>query len=567
MNKKMKRFSTALSLFALVTLASCSTDEIKYPDDYDQPVFNEDNISDDDLAEDTKRYYYNDLTTSDSIYERTVKDVLLKIAETGYNTSGDADDGKAVYTLADDFSTRYTSVADSTGSFASADGESNLLARSQDSFLSTAKGGTYDEDNLFHEYKYAKYLYENYYYLDNTAIDAAFKDNDNGLLVTPDLTYSDVYTTTAVESQYETYMAKELYEDMKINYLTAEYIYKKSYASIGNSNARKVMVVAITDREDEPGDAKTLLDAYIDDYVKGTGDYPKLLGTDPDFSVLSRLWKGITTEAANTLSAHGAERYGTMVLSDDEEAWLKHYGIITDTESHTLIGEILDDKEKLDDGDASRLKVDSDLESTYTGTYTYDVATGLEKAVDDIAQKDLTTKGLYLKSSGISALPSTLTDRLFSPKVTTSKSDVDTMKANPGTAVDYTVYEPDGYRYLTVADTLNNDESDNILYYDSSSKTYYLTRVLDVVDTAGLSLTATDSIYDTAEKKEQIAREVAYAMSTTGSYKSDAGVYWLSRVDFTYSDSDFLEYMKSNYKDVFKTENPYSSEAKYTFTD
>ena len=63
-------------------------------------------------------------------------------------------------------------------------------------------------------------------------------------------------------------------------------------------------------------------------------------------------------------------------------------------------------------------------------------------------------------------------------------------------------------------------------------------------------------------KKEQIAREVAYTMSTTGSYKTNSIVYWLSRTDIKYSDEDFLEYMKSNYKDVFKSDNPYASEDK-----
>ena len=131
------------------------------------------------------------------------------------------------------------------------------------------------------------------------------------------------------------------------------------------------------------------------------------------------------------------------------------------------------------------------------------------------------------------------------------------MKEHPGTKKDISLYGKDGYRYLTVADS-STGTNDDIIYYDASSKTYYLTRLLDVVDTSSLALNSSTSVYDTAEKKEQIAREIAYVMSTAGSYKTNSAVYWFSRTKFKYSDEDFLEYMKTTYKDVFKSDNPYT---------
>ena len=355
----------------------------------------------------------------------------------------------------------------------------------------------------------------------------------------------------------------ELYEDMKVNYLTSEYIYNKSYASIGNTNARKVQIVSIVDRSDEAGDAKLLLDAYVKDYILGTGNHKELLGKDPEFKVLSRLWKGITKKDATSLGLNSS-RYGDVVLSDAEESWLEEYKLRTDSTSRTLLGKVTSDVEKINRGLDNWKLINSDLESTYTGSYAHSLEEGIESAIDDIAKRNLVTKGLYLKGTGISSLPQGLSDRLFSPRVSTSKTTVDKMKTNKGTSEDLTVYEPDGYRYLTVADTVSSDAISNILYYDSSSKTYYITRVLDVVDTSALSKSNSDSIYTSDAAKEQIAREVAYTMSTTGSYKSEASVYWLSRVDFSYSDADFLEYMKTNYKDVFKTDNSYADEPKFT---
>ena len=555
MSRKSKKFSAALAIFSLAFLASCSTTEIKLPTDYSDEAFTHFNNQDGtDLAENKKRDYYDGVTTSDAVYERTVKDVLLKLSDMAHG------DNKPVYNVTDDTTLKYTSIADYTGTFPSASGNSNLESRSKDSMVSTAKGGSYSKNNLYFENKYAKYLNQNYYYL--TADES--KASSTGKFLTPDMTYENIYSSD-LESAYSAYRQRELYDDMKVNYLTAEYIYTKSYASIGNTNARKVQVIAIADRSDEPGDAKLLLDAYINDYIQGDGYYPALKGTDPEFKVLARLWKGITKDNVKSLlgSADDASRYGDVVLSDEEVAWLKHYNIITDSSSRTLLGKVKADVKKINDGLENWRKIDSDLESTYTGSYAHSLEYGITSSIDDIAKRDLVTKGLYLKSSGISSLPGGLTDRLFSPRLTSSKSEITKMKENLGESEDYTVYEADGYRYLTVSDTVAGDDANNILYYDSSSKTYYITRVLDVVDTAGLSKSATDSIYDTDAKKEQIAREVAYAMSTTGSNKSDAAIYWLSRVDFSYSDEDFLEYMKTNYKDIFKTDNTYASEPKF----
>ena len=71
----------------------------------------------------------------------------------------------------------------------------------------------------------------------------------------------------------------------------------------------------------------------------------------------------------------------------------------------------------------------------------------------------------------------------------------------------------------------------------------------------------------TVEQKELLARQVAYSLAPTGDYKTNASVYWLRRIDIKYSDDDFLEYMKSNYKDLFKTESTVDKEEKIKLTE
>ena len=631
-----KKLTASLAAISLLVLAGCSDDEMRYPTNYKDTIVStitNDKGEEVPTAQDTFKKYFQSLTNDDAVYEKAVKKVLTTLSD---NVHGMLDTtasipGKATYAAVND-QNKYVSVADkyyvngTKNAIYDTPTEAtfNLKERAKDTFVSTAKGGSYEEDNEWDESKYAKYLAENYYYLSKDVLDSNY-DGETTLeknatvqkLVNTSLKYDDLYSS-ANATQYTTYMENELYDDMKVNYLTAEYIYNKSYASIGNSNARKVQVIAIADRSDETGDAQKLMDAYVKDYIQDKNS--SLLGTDTDFTVLSKLWKCLTVQSLVRLVGSDENgdaylsvtlrdtttntyqitwnlgldedkknetkalfaRYGVTltdttasidalseVLTPTQEAWLENNDVIdadnNQYKSGTLVGKVLEDAEDLVEGKENWHKLDSSLESTYTGSYTYETTTGLRKAVDDLYVKDLTTEGTYLKSAGISSLPSSLTDRIFSTRVSAKTSVVNELKSNPGVkGDDLTVYENDGYRYVTVADTISTD-TNNIVYYDASSKTYYLTRVLDVVDTAAIANPNEDSstsIYATAEQKQQIAWEVAYAMATTGSYKSDAGVYWLSRLNFEYFDENFLEYMKSNYKDVFKSENPYASATK-----
>ena len=545
-SKKIKNLALlALASFALV---GCD-DEVKLPTNYEDPIYDVSNIVDNGnkvpVIGNDYEHYYNAVTSSNDVYAKAANQILLDISKVAHGYGDSAVSNHDVTSVVAD--TYEGSVSDSYDKVASVS-KDNLAERAKKSMVTTAKGGSYSKDNLFYERKYARYLSDSYYYLDINLDEVS----NTGKFLTAENDYEDIFDTT--KEFYNQYMQEELYDDMRINYLTAEYIYTKSPASIGNSNARNVQIIGLTDRTDKPGAAKKLLDAYIKDYIKGEKK-------DPDFYVLSRLWKGITAETANKIDA---DRYGAeIILTADEEQWLRNNGVLPSDKkfdavtSDTLTGKVLSDIEKLEAGKDDYNRLDATLESTYTGSYTYDINTGIRKAIDEIAKSNLITKGIYLSSSGISSIPSDLSSRIFSPKLTTNKNDIAAMKENPGTKKDISLYGNDGYRYLTIADTLTGT-NDDIIYYDADSKTYYLTRILDVVNTSALSSTSTTTVYDTAEKKEQISREVAYAMSTTGSYKTNAAVYWLSRTKINYSDDDFLEYMKSTYKDVFKADNPYT---------
>jgi hypothetical protein len=575
----------------MLTLASCSTTKIKYPTDYNSTLYSDvDTFAADKavtVVENNKEQYYKNVLSTEGVYKEAVNQILLAIASEAHNYDATTKTGTNVNAVSSDAITA-SSVLDSTTLPTLSAKNENLQNRAKLSMESTSRNGTYAKDNLFYENKFLTSLKENFTLGAGNA-DVTLNDL-NGLLVTPFMTYDNIYGTDSKNNdnitRYQYYFKNSLYEDMQINYLTSEYIYNKTYSAIGNSNARNVQVIALTDRSDEQaiGSAKKLLDAYVRDYIKGSGTVTNLVGTDKDFSVLSRLWKGISKDVIDGVSTTDTDadlekRYGlvngtrnstSVVLTDDEKAWLKTNGLIGDDvrqNNYTLAGKVTKDQDTLDKGIADLNKADTTLESTYTGSYTYDIATGVRKAIDDIATKSLVTKGVYLKSDGLSSLPTALKERVFSLDMTTSADDITYMKANPDTSKDsITVYEKDGFRYVTKTGTLNGSDTDNIIYYDSSSKTYYLVRILDVASSSSLSTTNTDSMYS-ADQKAYFARQIAYAMSTTGTYKTDSAIYWLRRTKISYSDDAFLTYMKTNYKDLFKTTSSVDSEDKISIAN
>jgi hypothetical protein len=591
MSRSNHRFATSLLALAMLTLASCSTTKIKYPTDYNSTLYSDvDTFAADKavtVVENNKEQYYKNVLSTEGVYKEAVNQILLAIASEAHNYDATTKTGTNVNAVSSDAITA-SSVLDSTTLPTLSAKNENLQNRAKLSMESTSRNGTYAKDNLFYENKFLTSLKENFTLGAGNA-DVTLNDL-NGLLVTPFMTYDNIYGTDSKNNdnitRYQYYFKNSLYEDMQINYLTSEYIYNKTYSAIGNSNARNVQVIALTDRSDEQaiGSAKKLLDAYVRDYIKGSGTVTNLVGTDKDFSVLSRLWKGISKDVIDGVSTTDTDadlekRYGlvngtrnstSVVLTDDEKAWLKTNGLIGDDvrqNNYTLAGKVTKDQDTLDKGIADLNKADTTLESTYTGSYTYDIATGVRKAIDDIATKSLVTKGVYLKSDGLSSLPTALKERVFSLDMTTSADDITYMKANPDTSKDsITVYEKDGFRYVTKTGTLNGSDTDNIIYYDSSSKTYYLVRILDVASSSSLSTTNTDSMYS-ADQKAYFARQIAYAMSTTGTYKTDSAIYWLRRTKISYSDDAFLTYMKTNYKDLFKTTSSVDSEDKISIAN
>ena len=572
--KKTKRVLPVLATLLLLSSCSTSSDPVKYPSDYKDKIFDNSVINSDPniIGNDWKHYYDDVIPSKSSIYTNLLTQMLVDVSTVAHNNDGTEGSGSDVTRIMKDFDNQAHSVY-KDGEYSSAVAYDNVKERAKDKMFSTVTVDSANvKDNLFYESKFVS-AQQLAYTLGGTFDDT--KVSSQGVLVNPNTTYEDVFKAG---DQYSYYLEKTYYNDLKIQYLTADYIYNKSYASIGNSTARKVQIVKLTDRTDNVGAAKRLLQAYVEDYISNPSS--PLLGKDPEFKVLSKLWKGITSSFVDSIEGGAfSSRYDeNTYLTSEEISWLKDKKLMTDTTSDLAIGKIMADKKKLDKMDIDNPANEnpyssyiSELEDTYTEKYKLSIGVGLRNAVDKIVKDNYVTEGIYTSSDSIDSLPAALKNNIFSVNLALDKSTVDNMKnkkdkdgkdSDNYVSIDgVSIFQADGNRYIINNGSTSSDDN-KIIYYDSENKAYYLVRILDAVSNASLSQSSTTSMYDSAKKKEQIAREVAFKLASSDTYKKEATIYYLRRLNIDYSDSDFLNYLKENYKDLFKTESTYDQEPK-----
>lgn len=572
--KKTKRVLPVLATLLLLSSCSTSSDPVKYPSDYKDKIFDNSVINSDPniIGNDWKHYYDDVIPSKSSIYTNLLTQMLVDVSTVAHNNDGTEGSGSDVTRIMKDFDNQAHSVY-KDGEYSSSVAYDNVKERAKDKMFSTVTVDSANiKDNLFYESKFVS-AQQLAYTLGGTFDDT--KVSSQGVLVNPNTTYEDVFKAG---DQYSYYLEKTYYNDLKIQYLTADYIYNKSYASIGNSTARKVQIVKLTDRTDNVGAAKRLLQAYVEDYISNPSS--PLLGKDPEFKVLSKLWKGITSSFVDSIEGGAfSSRYDeNTYLTSEEISWLKDKKLMTDTTSDLAIGKIMADKKKLDKMDIDNPANEnpyssyiSELEDTYTEKYKLSIGVGLRNAVDKIVKDDYVTEGIYTSSDSIDSLPAALKNNIFSVNLALDKSIVDNMKnkkdkdgkdSDNYVSIDgVSIFQADGNRYIINNGSTSSDDN-KIIYYDSENKAYYLVRILDAVSNASLSQSSTTSMYDSAKKKEQIAREVAFKLASSDTYKKEATIYYLRRLNIDYSDSDFLDYLKENYKDLFKTESTYDQEPK-----
>lgn len=376
--------------------------------------------------------------------------------------------------------------------------------------IDSVSSGSYDTDYKFDEIKYVRSLTSNLYDIKN--LDKANSD----YVILPKTEYASIEEcyNAIFKCDYSDYIEKYLKPEIIREKLVAQYIYDESYSSIGSTNARNVKIIAITDRSDKPGMARKLINYFLDTYVKVENS------ENYSLEILAKLWKGVDT-------------------TDAEKELLKSRNI------ENMYDKIKEEIAKIDLDEKD--KSDLALESQYTGSYTYSIQKGEELATNSLRKENYITEGYFLRSTGLSSLPDALRTRIFSSNYTT----------DGGTTKDVTRTMPNGIRYVTAPQS-EQGSTDDIVYYDSSSKTYYITEIHDVISSAVLRRNDSDSEEVIASKKSR-ATTVAFEMATTSSYENNSIVFYLEELEdagkISWHDESFYNYISSNYPDVFEEDD------------
>jgi hypothetical protein len=482
-------------------LVSCNEDIVNYPSDASNSIVTVTNDGEGEVTDNEMSDIYKTISSSSSVSSTCLDNILYNLATKDVGTH------KAYFN-------------DSNGFQAIID--KNFETKWHKEMLDTVKAGTYSTDNYFSEYRYALSLINSGYAIKTAAGSTALADIASAatkdFLITPDKEWADVF-----KLDYSDYVDRYYKPNIYRKYLTAYHLYTQNYSAIGNTQARTVTVIKLTDRSDKPGQAKKLIDAFVKNYINNTAASAE----DTDLHHLERLWKGITTDGS---------------LSTVDTTFL------TDSGVDTLYDKITEEVAKIKNNEFT---TDTTLESTYTGSYTYPVAHGEELAVRSLSVNDFITEGTYLKSAGISVLPTDLKDRVFSTNFSTDTDGVmkKTVKDNS-----YIVKHDDGtmYRYVT---PLISDSTDDIVTYDSGSSSYFIVQINSDKIVTTSRLASTDGTDEQKAAKKELAIDTAYEMAGTESYKKTAITWFLENNNIDFSDPDFYSYIKTNYPAVIEYYN------------
>jgi hypothetical protein len=406
--------------------------------------------------------------------------------------------------------------------------------------LSTLNSSSYLKNGKFYESKFLNSIESSLYHI-NVATDKLHE----GVVITPDTTVNDLLgsdyfyfdeVTHELKGTYAKYVEDNLLSDINKSLLTARYICENSFSALGRAYTRKVSYVKLENMDEYPGAAYNLLKAYLTDFIDDeTGKTNTNEDGLLDLDKLAKIYKGT---------------YGETTEYDSN-------GYKTDSgDFHTLTDQITYAVSKIadpvdEDGDPTTSSkdivdfvmkndrdIDTSVEDTYTNSGAYSIRVGYYNKLNELETKKISDSDLFTKSGGISDLPSSATDRLFSSSV-----DSYTVKKN-------------GTTFLTPATYETGSELGQYYFFDSSTNAYYVVVVEDSEFSSSklreLSVMDETNNNKATKVSEKVAK-VALELSSSSTYSSNAVLEALDEAGIAthIHDQTFYDYMVSNYADIF----------------
>ena len=432
----------------------------------------------------------------------------------------------------------------------------------------TITGGSYSTRGNFSEVKFLKELRSGMSKVANP-YDSATKmwDEDDELVFTPDVDEKEVFTGEWIDAQGNTqtgYLHRENYQsnydlddvetkDETVRYvedeiiptiyrtlLVEQYLLDESYNTLGRSYARKVNVLSIKTNSNNDKAADYLMKYFVRNVISVKDNEVDL----DDMKDVSNAYKGLDTAYLDEVNDVFTNAFP-----------VKNSGTANEYYVGTDYGDMMKEYEKIT---TDINTTDSSIESDFTGTYTYSIETGKKIKENDIKAKDYTIDGWYIKNGGLSDLPDTIRTRLFNIGVATEldKEGVVDRFATGTYKVDDSesklVAKINGKFYLKVASKQAGAEvTDDILFYDSDSSTYYVVQIEEAISASKLAKEATKQTY-TSDEKEEIINEVAKVIASDDTYRTLSTKHWLEEASLKYHDTTVYEYFEENYPELFE---------------
>ena len=586
-NNISKKFLAGfLALSAGFVLASC--DPISaVPKNYTDPILTGDKL---DVDSNMIGTLYDAVATEKN--SKVVEKILKEIAESRFGTFAEFKAARDDASKIADFTNQHKDYF-GTGSTATRrfnQFKDDVAARINEFFYNEVSNVDYqNEIGKFSEEKlYNKKRYELY------DLDKEPSGTFSLFFVDNQIDKTNAFDKLSQKAQYEKttdrgYIKEKVYPDILKDKLVEDYIYRTNYNSLGRAYGREINMIKLPYEGSSPF-TKELAENFARSQIEALpfSEETAKIG----FEHLANAYKGFapSTNAAyliDSLSATeesfftGIETQPTIEIDfgvDDEDDYTyENIVLVREAEYHveTKLGKVLKSyKDAVEGEKAGRFPTPaqkSALES-FTGEGK-SKEHGLFDKIVEIMKEDYTTQGWFVKSSGVSDLPSALKDRLFNirvandiddPKALLNETDASTLnkwmyertyddagnvtdidESSPLTRLPY-LRKIQGRKVVIPAKPDWKTKEQNYVYDDENSIS--ICQVLEAPSTAKLNLDKT-TVYDAATK-ERLARSIGKVLGTKDSYIKDAYTEYLNKYDFAFFDSSLYDYLKSEYPDL-----------------
>ena len=393
------------------------------------------------------------------------------------------------------------------------------------------------------------------------------------------------------ETVFDHYLTRDFYSGAEHNYIEEEivpkiynemlieqYVLDNQYGTIQRSYARKVNIVSISNNSEYPLAARYLINEFVDNYISGANAAPKgeggaavtsvrdsknKVGLD-ELKIVSNAWKGTNLGDKEKALLNALVDDKVMELDDTDPNNVFYKG--------TEYGDLMADYNKISDDPHL---TDTSIESTFTNSGAYTKEEGLKIKKRDVNAKDHTQNGWFLKSGGLSDLP--MRSRLFDVGVATALSELD---AKDDDASKAKVAEQDRWQYDAASSSwkytkpehesayvakingryfLKNSVTESgqfdkdMVFYDSSSSTYYIVEIEEAASTSKLSKENANRYAETRgnDVAEEFINEIVEKVASSDTYRGLSTKYWLEKASLTYHDTVVYDYFKANYPELF----------------